>query len=267
MKNFVCRSSWFRASSFFFILLLLFCPPSNALSDDGLVIVYSELWMPYNGVPGSAEEGYAVDILKAILQEEGFKVLYEERPWKRSVADVADGKADLVIGAFKFEMPTFIFPETTIGETTMGFYSYLPNWKFAELDDLRRVKIGVVSGYGYRKWLLKDIEDHPDNYESLSGEDAFPRLIKMLLAGRIQAIPSSSAVMDYYIMSHGLKGRLHLAGFGPNPQPEKIYYAFSPARPERSKKLVRIIDAGMKRLRASGKLDAILAKYGLRDWE
>jgi len=248
-------------------LLVVVSLPVNASSDYNVVVVHSDQWMPFNGTPESGEEGYAIDVLREIFREYGIKVLYEERPWKRSVADLEDGLADMVVGAFKFEMPDFIFPETTIGVSRMGFYSSLPHWEFVDFADLRRVKIGIVSGWGYRKWLLEDYAKHPDNYEALSGDDAFPRLMKMLVERRIQAIPSTSAVMDYYIKSHGLTGKVFFGGFGPNPQPMELYFALSPAKPKRSKELAGIIDKGIRKLRDSGKLEEILNRYGLHDWE
>ncbi|MTI42814.1 polar amino acid transport system substrate-binding protein [Roseibium hamelinense] len=45
-----------------------------------------------------------------------------------------------------------------------------------------------------------------------------------------------------------------------------IYIALSPAK-DHSKELAAQLDAGMAELRASGKLNEILGKYGLKDWD
>ncbi|QJB56422.1 transporter substrate-binding domain-containing protein [Pseudodesulfovibrio sp. zrk46] len=237
------------------------------VAEDSVVRVHSDIWMPYNGVPGSDEEGYAVDILREIFTPHDIRVEYADRSWNRSVLGLEQGGTDLVIGAFKFEVPNCIFPETTIGETVMGLYSTNPHLKINDYDGLRDLKIGIVSGWGYRKWLLEDAEKHPENYIRLYGDEAFPKLMELLLAHRVQLIPGSSMVMNYQIKRNGLQDKVFFVGYGPSPKSEKLYYAFSPLHPERSRRLAKIVDDGMKRLRESGRLAAILAKYGLSDWE
>lgn len=247
-----------------FLLLMLACSPAWAMDR---VVVVSDMWMPYNGKPNSSEEGYAVDILRTILEPQGYTVAYLERPWKRAVEDVRLGNADMVIGAFKFEMPSFVFPETTIGETTMGMYSNDANWKFQGLQSLKGIRTGLVQGWGYRKWVLAELKRNPNEFHVLHGDDAFPRLVKMLEEGRIQAIPSNSYSMDYYIKANNLEGKIHFAGYGPNAEAEPLYYGMSPANKKRSEKLARLIDKGVRSMRKSGELAKILANYGLKDWQ
>lgn len=256
--------------TYFSIILLavfLLFPAYGQADNSKRVVVISDLWMPYNGVPGTEPEGYAVDILRRIFEPQGYTIDYFERPWKRAIDDVKAGRADILIGAFKFEMPSFVFPETTIGETLMGFYTNKPGWAFSGRESLREIeKIGIVQGYGYRQWLLDEAKASPGHFHLISGEDAFPRLVDMLTHNRVQAIPSSPTVMDYYIKSNSLTG-IYFAGYGPNPTSEKLYFALSPTYKGRSKKLASMIDKGMAELRDSGELDRILAVYGLRDWQ
>jgi polar amino acid transport system substrate-binding protein len=48
--------------------------------------------------------------------------------------------------------------------------------------------------------------------------------------------------------------------------PNPLYIAFSPSDP-RSPAYAALLSEGVVRLRASGRLAAILARYGLADWE
>ena len=46
-----------------------------------------------------------------------------------------------------------------------------------------------------------------------------------------------------------------------------VYTVFSPATPAKSKQYAQILVKGIEKLRQTGNLDKILAKYGLEDWE
>jgi len=244
-------------------LLIMTCP---AFAKNRIVVV-SDHWMPYNGTPNSSEEGYAVDILRAIFEPKGYVVAYSEQPWKRAIAAVEKGHADMLIGAFKFEMPSFIFPETIIGVTRMGFYSNSKTWKFKNAKSLKGINTGIVKEWGYRPWLLDEVQKNPHQFTIVHGENAFPRLVQMLVYGRIHAIPSSVYPMSYHIKKNALEGKVFFAGFGDNSKSEKLYYALSPANSDRSNNLAMIIDDGIISLRNSGELLEILYKYGLDDWE
>ena len=66
-------------------------------------------------------------------------------------------------------------------------------------------------------------------------------------------------------------GQIRDAGFDPVYDKEsyekaKIYLAFSPKNPK-SKSYARLISKGIIEMRASGDLQKILDKYGMRDWK
>jgi polar amino acid transport system substrate-binding protein len=86
--------------------------------------------------------------------------------------------------------------------------------------------------------------------------------------GRVDVIISTNAVFKYsildmkYTMDSFEDAGVLWASYG-------VYIGFSPAsaKLEKSKAYVEIINKGISVLRDSGKLEAIMNKYGLNDWE
>ncbi|WP_229591086.1 substrate-binding periplasmic protein [Pseudodesulfovibrio sediminis] len=228
------------------------------------LVVVSDQWMPYYGENGTRDEGYAVDVLRAIFEPKGWTVEYKELPWQRALDDMRNGHADITISKSKEETPDFIFSTQTLGKNAMCFYTNRPDWKFTGPDSLDTVKTGLVQGYGYRDWFLEKVRRKPHLFYSLHGNDAFPRLVSMLKEDRIQALPGNQAVVDYYIQTNQLLDQVFFAGCVDDP--EQLYFAISPANPLRSKLLVTAIDKGLATMRVSGQLNYLLIKYNLKHW-
>jgi polar amino acid transport system substrate-binding protein len=229
------------------------------------VVVVSDSWMPYNGTPGSSREGYAVEILRAVFERRGFAVEYRELPWKRAVRDVRSGRADILIGATQDELPDFIFPKTSLGQSELCFFTADRGWRFSGRESLKGRVTGFVQGHSYPRWFLDDIRQHPERFHALHGEDAVVRMLAMLAEGRVQVIPGSRAVVDYYVQQAGLVDRIFLAGCSREAARE-LFFALSPANPPRSRLLADILDQGVYTLRNTGQLNHLLIKYGLKDW-
>lgn len=229
------------------------------------VVVVSDRWMPYNGEPGSFQEGYAVEILRAVFESRGFEVDYKEQPWKRAVDDVRSGKADILIGAAQSEMPAFLYPKQSLGRADLCFFSNRPDWQFTDLRSLETVMTGYVQGYGYPRWFLDEVRSNPGRFHALHGENAFSRLLRMLREGRVQVIPGNRAVAEYYIRSNRMQGEVFFAGCS-EADSRELYFALSPANRSRSQLLADILDQGLTTMRNTGQLNHLLIKYGLKDW-
>lgn len=254
--------SLFRLISALMLTLLLLSP---AAAIEKIKVV-GDIWMPYNGEPGARHEGYAVDILRAIFERQSIEVNYRERPWKRAVEEVRSGRGDIIIGVIDRSLPDFVYPKKTLGRAVLCFYSNRPGWEFDGADSLRQMTTGLVRGYGYPEWFKAYVERNPKRVQILHGDDAFPRLVEMLAQERVQVIPGTRAVMNYYIKSKDLNGVVFLGGCYEEQEPAELYIGFSPYNPDRSRILADTFDEGLEFLRKTGYLNHPLRKYGLKDW-
>lgn len=246
-------------------LICLFCAvffaaPIRAQTQT-LTLVADE-WCPVNCAPGSDRPGYMVEIVRSILEPEGVEVRYETLNWARALIYTRSGRFDAVLGALRGDAPDFVFPEQPQGETRVGlFVRRSSNWQYVDAASLQDMRVGLIRDYAYGDELEALIADRA--LPSYAGGD-HPLELNML---QLQAERIDMVVEDVNIFRHtaselGLSGAFRLAK---TYSSEEIFVAFSPGKAG-SEELARTLSAGMTQLRTSGKLQAILKRYGLEDW-
>jgi polar amino acid transport system substrate-binding protein len=246
-----------------FLLLLL-----PAIASAETITLVADEWPPFNGVPNSSEEGFLVDVARAVFEAQGIKVAYSLLPWRRAVTLTHKGNYNGLIGASKTDAPDFIFPAEELSRNVLAFYVRTDStWTFTQRSDIERVSLGVISGYDYRQWLLDYIAAHgnaPEKIQVMTGHQPLERNIKKLLGHRVDAIVDNEAVILYVARRMGVRDQIKPAGYG--SEPAYIYIAFSPAHPD-SRRYAQLLSDGIVDLRHRGRLAAILSKYGLTDWK
>ena len=98
-----------------------------------------------------------------------------------------------------------------------------------------------------------------------TGDDALPKLLKMLQAGRIDAILEDVSVMSYALITNGVPSG-QVVSAGASGEANDLYIVFAPGK-ENSKKYSDQFSAGIVELRKSGKLKQILDRYSVKDWK
>jgi polar amino acid transport system substrate-binding protein len=244
-----------------------------SLSAQTTLTVRADKWYPFNGDPASAatNPGYVVELLRLIFEPQGIKIDYKLTPWNRSLAEVENGQSDCVIGATKLEAPNFVFPAEVAGLTKNSFFvNKDKKWKYAGVDSLQGINLGVIADYSYSDVFDDYIKKHKADSKKitmLTGDNALEQGIRMMEKGRIDVILEVESVFKGKISLMKLEPTnfLHIdAGDKDDP----IFVAFSPHESKKasSAKYAAQWDEGIKKLRASGELTKILAKYGLKDW-
>jgi polar amino acid transport system substrate-binding protein len=260
-----------RQSALFSSAFALLCSIgmfSSAVGAEELV-VQADRWCPYNCIPGTSAPGYVVEILQASLESSGTKIRYQIVPWDRTLIQVRDGKAGAAIAATQHEVDAFglIVGSESIGYSSDCLYVAASNrMKFSKAEDLDTLKrIGLASGYTYSEeinaWL-----DRPENKGKIfvqKGEGPAEINARNLALGRLDGVIEDNHVMQQVIGKFGLEHELVLAGC---QQQTRIFVAFSP-KLKNVTSVVKRFDEGVGRLRQSGQLAKILAKYGLSDWK
>ena len=230
-------------------------------------------WCPYSCLNDdhtaiAAEyPGYYAEVLRAIYEPLGYSVEFSIRPWERALEEAADGRLDAVLSPAKSEAPNLIFPDESIAELGWCFYTRSDStWHYSGLPSLQGQTLGVLRGNNFGDAITDYIEANSKDaamVQEVSGLDFIDKNIRKLQGKRISVMLDEPATTDYFIMQNNLAQDIVKAGCLPS---QIMYPAFSPANPA-SATHAREFTEGIRRLRESGRLKAILARYGLTDWK
>ena len=231
-----------------------------------VVTLRSDLWCPYNCTPGSDHPGYAVEIAQIVFGEAGYDVDYQLLNWARSIQDVRQGRADAVIGAYQTDVPGFIIPREPIGYSSAGFAVRRGDpFVYADPRSLDGRVLGIVTSYEFAGALgayLHALRGDKSRLQQMSGDGALAKNLLKLLAGHIDVVIDDADVIARTVNELQL-GESVSVSRGRRGAP--LYIAFSPAG-RLSALYADILADGVARLRASGRLAVILARYGMTDW-
>ena len=234
-----------------------------------VLTIRADEWFPYNGLPESALPGYGIEIAREIFEETGYTIDYRTINWARAVKMTLAGQFNCVIGATSGDIPQAIFPEEAIGISHNAFFVKKGSkWKYEGIDSLKKVSLGIIKSYSYGGEVDTYIKtvSNPTQVQVVTGDTPLILNIKKLLAGRIDVIVEDQNVFQAKVIEMGVADRVELAGIGKEDKSNHLYIAFSPKDPK-SKEYAKIFDDGLRELRTSGKLQEILDKYGLLDWQ
>lgn len=247
------------------LVLLAMAGLSYPALADPTVRIRADVWFPMNGEPGSDRPGYMIELAQAIFGARGHQVDYRDMPWSRSLLNVSLGLSDCVVGAYREDAPSFVFPETAWGEDQNLFWKRADSaWHFdGNLSSLEGMQIGLIRDYAYSPAFDALMATEPPGAEFLSANNALEQNIQKLMLDRIDVTVESKLVMERRLEELGLVDDIVPAGRLGDPKP--MYIACSPKKPE-SQRYVEWVDLGTAELRDTGELQAILDRYGLRDW-
>ena len=228
------------------------------------ITIAADEWCPINCTPESYKEGVGIELARAVFEPLGYTVKYVVMPWARALEEVRKGTIDAVVGANTSDDNTLLFPKAAIYTIDDSYYVKKGSpITFYGVESLAKYKIGIIKDYGYNEEIMKLIERQhkkPGMIQETSGEDALQQNIRKLMAGRIDVLVESSAVMSYVVNQLQLDDKIVPIGF---TRQGKVYLAFSPAL-ARSKQLVAEYEAGIAKLRKEKRLGEIYTPYGLK---
>lgn len=230
--------------------------------------IRADLWPPYNDEPKSIKPGYMINVLLEIFLPQGYTLDYQTLSWTESLDAVRKGRVHAVVGAARDDAPDFIFPRESFGVSNTAFFVKGGSaWKYAGPASLEKVRLGVIESYAYNDELDPYLAAHKGTRRIVEakGDEPLLALIRMLQNDQIDVIAEDTNVMLATLIA-GKVPMGSLVGAGACKEKSTLYVAFSPKNPK-SRELADKFDAGIKALRDSGKLNAILGLYGLTDWK
>ncbi len=235
-----------------------------------VITVGADVWCPYNCDPGNHDKpGFMVELAREIFAMHGIAVRYEVLPWSRAKIQVSINNIQGLIAGTPANTADLtsilIFPKEEQARMQNKFFTLKINhWQYDGVDSLSDIELGVIQGYDYGS-IIQPYINLGVNVQVISGDDALERLMQMLAWGRIDAILEDESVFRYTAQIHKFNNYKYAGNDGSSAENNNLYIALSPSK--NSKKYAKMLTAGMITLRQSGRLDKILARYGLKDWK
>ncbi|MGR3542582.1 MAG: substrate-binding periplasmic protein [Hasllibacter sp.] len=230
------------------------------------IVLRADPWCPYNCAPGSERPGFMVEIAREALAPYGHEVVYENAPWSRALAQAQSGEIAGAIGAAPEEAPDLLFgPPLGLFQEAAAFRAG-ERIDFADPAALAALRIGTIRGYDYDPPLGPVVAANRGDatlVQEMGGEAPLQANLRKLTGGRIDVIPDVAAVLEAAVHEAGLTDRVEVRTFTTG---DHVFIAFTRAHPRAATWNAQLAE-GVGRLRASGRMDQIMARYGLSDWE
>lgn len=241
-----------------FVLILLSLQSLRA--DDETIRIRADSWMPFNGDPTAAQPGYVVEFLREIFEPQGIKVDYQVMAWADAVKAAEEGEIEGIIGANRKEAQNLLVGSTPIAEPQFALFTLKGNpWRYESIRSLQGIKLGAIEGYSY--WSSIDNYIAKNSAPALkiySGEAPLAEALQDLDDGKIDAVVESVLVFHWAARSRGRKFTEYRIAY--NEVAEPLYVAFS--KSDAGRKYMKLFEQGLRKLKDSGRFDAILDSYG-----
>lgn len=232
-----------------FIIILLSIGVS-AIKGETIRIANGE-WPPYQS-KDLKDYGFVSRITTEAFASEGIKVEYKFYPWKRSYKAVKNGKMDgAIFWVWSEDRENSFYFSDQLTEVNYVFW-HLKNTPFqwSTYKDLKDVIIGGTIGYNYgRKFENAEnagqIEVHRVSKDQQN--------LKKLLAGRITVFPLDMIAGYHMIRKHFPPEKLELITYHPKSIIVNPGYLILSKKISRNKRMLRLFNRGLRRLKANGK--------------
>ncbi len=248
-----------------FVWLLLGC---GMRSWADTLTFEADPYMPYTGDSDKGETGFMIDIVKAVFEAKGYTVSYQSSSWSGALHDIKEGRATALVGLSKLDAPDLVFPKTEQGRAQGAFYvPFDSGWKYAGASSLEGVLLGIVDDYKYNPEVGGYIAKNRGNSKKIrafvGGTSNLADLVAAVADKKIGAFVEDRNVVSYFLKSSDKADKLIEAG--KLSSTTDLYVAFAPSLLN-SQELAAQLSEGLAAMRADGRLQTILDKYGLTDW-
>lgn len=245
------------------LALLLLAGLAGSSVRAATITLRADPWCPFNCRPDSDRPGFLIEVARAVFEPLGHRIDYRTMGWRRTIEAVRRGEVLGAVGAAVDDAPDLIFAEEPAAFAVPAL-ALRRGERLASAgpEALEGRVVGAILGYELGtpidRYLARHARD-PRRVQWVSGVDGAAQNLRKLLAGRIDAAYDDASVLAYTARGLGLAERIETLGLGVR---QAVGIGFSPARGE-SRLLARQLAEGLRRLRASGELAALEARYGL----
>ncbi|BAK76700.1 extracellular solute-binding protein family 3 [Pseudogulbenkiania sp. NH8B] len=246
------------------VSLCLSALPLAAVSAPSIRLA-SDNWCPYICAQDSTiTGGFMVELTGQIVSAAGYRLESLLMPLNRAMTLAEERDID---GVYAAPIDDRLVLSRPLAFSRACFYTLQHStWRYTGQASLRTVPLGVIADYGYDggafdAYLQARRHAAASLLDFNRGQNAGETNLNKLLTGRYPVAVEHEAVMRHLVLRQKippdrvrnagcLEGRLKLViGIGKNNP--------------RGRQLIRAIDDGMRKIRASGQLDRLREKYHL----
>lgn len=205
--------------------------------------VAGEVWEDHSNADGS---GLAWDLLRAVFEPAGVKLVTSSEPYTRSIGLAQRGKVDAALGVYRDEIDDLDFPRWPYAAdrvVALGL-TRLPR---PTLQTLANYRLIWVRGYAFQEQLPS-----VGRYQEVQRREGIPA---MLREGHADFYIDDDAEVDFLLASLEQHADLRVSELQLLP----LYLAF--ARTERGRALKQLYEQRMDVLVRSGSLRAIFKRW------
>lgn len=200
-------------------------------------------------------DGVMVDIIRAIGEDQGFKPEVEATQWSALIPSLTSNKIDIIAAAMyataeRAKVVTFSDPVYTYGEGL--FVKNDDSGSYKSLDDLQGKTAGVQVGTAYVEPLKAS-----GKFTDVKVYDTIADIMRDVSLGRIDAGFGDRPIVAYQLSQGASDVRLV------TEYESQVTGNVAIAVRQDDTELLAKINAGLANIKASGKLDEIIKKWGI----
>ncbi|WP_171045282.1 substrate-binding periplasmic protein [Pseudoalteromonas rubra] len=241
------------------LLLCLFCTGQNPAHTQPLLI-NSPDWRPYFTYDDTAT-GYAKELLKYLLEDNGYAYHFVPLPIKRGNQYIKMGKLDVSVLSYRPERVQFVsYADFPLYSVSLRFVSRPEHAHIQHVNDISPLRFEFVRGVSYTKEIRETANAlERDVYTSVTLEHA----LKKIIANRSDITAASTHTLISELKALGYPDTLTIGAYIIQ---EKAYYI---AVSKQSKVLpdpatfFEKMQASLNKARQEGVIGRLSAKYGL----
>jgi polar amino acid transport system substrate-binding protein len=209
--------------------------------------------------PHAEKQGLVIEVAREALQSEGMTLEVDFVPWTRAMAMIKQNRADILVGAWFTDARNeyLLYSKPLFASAVKFIKRTSSNFQYSSMNDLDGLRVGTIDSYHYSQAFLtqKSIERIP--------ADSLLVNIQNLIAGRIDLV-----LDDQFVLRHTLNKHIHdwpksIQFVDQALAEKKIYLATNRSNPD-SEAIIAAFDAGLKKLKKSGRYQEIIDSYSLK---
>lgn len=242
------------------IVLFIYFLTSHVSAKNKKVILASDEWCPFFCYENNQATGILTELIKEALHGSNFDLEIKVINWARAVEMAKQGEISGLIGAYKDDVPNFLFSVLPPYSSSDCFYG-LSNNKFIYqgIKSLNNQRVGIINSYGYGAEIdsYKVTEAGKKIFFEVSGEDPLIQNLSKLEAGRLDLIIENQAVINHLAKKNEKYKKITSKGC---LKEKEVHIAFSPVK-EENKEVVTLFSNYLKSKKGQKKINELKKKY------